>query len=220
MLASLATHEAPSPRARTTAIELIDAREPPRVPPPITSEAEASLGGSRASERPAPRVAARAARRDVAHDDGDPRGAIRIESRSDGDTSGDGGAAGNGAGDGAGAGPGGGRGQGIGLGEGARIAHQTTAFVTPPAPAASKARPATLVYPAREREVDDAELFVARVTIDHEGFVVGAVLVRGFGGPHDAMAADLIWKFRYAPALDDEGRPIRSTLDQKFLVGR
>ncbi|MGE0399385.1 MAG: hypothetical protein AB7T06_21915, partial [Kofleriaceae bacterium] len=109
---------------------------------------------------------------------------------------------------------------GIGLGDGARITAETIALVTPPPPAASKARTARLVYPVREREVDDSELFVARVTIDDEGFVVGAKLVRGFGGPRDAQAADLIWKFRYAPALDDEGRPIRSTFDQRFLVGR
>ncbi|MFN0253435.1 MAG: hypothetical protein ACKV2T_41585 [Kofleriaceae bacterium] len=113
-----------------------------------------------------------------------------------------------------------GRRRGIGLGDGARITDTPVTLETPAAPAASKARVAKLVYPARERQVDDSELFVARVTIDHEGFVVGAKLVRGFGGPRDVMAADLIWKFRYAPALDDEGRPIRSTFDQRFLVGR
>jgi hypothetical protein len=77
-----------------------------------------------------------------------------------------------------------------------------------------------LIYPSRERDADDAELFIARVIIDTDGFVAGARIVRGFGGPRDDMAADLIWKFRYAPALDDDGHPIRSTLDQRFLVGR
>ena len=33
------------------------------------------------------------------------------------------------------------------------------------------------------------------------------------------LASQMIWRFRYAPALDAEGRPIRATLDQRFLVG-
>lgn len=237
-LALLATREAPAPRAATT-IELVDVS-----PSPIAT-AEVSLGGgSHTGEGPAvesaPRVIARpigvrvargevalvdANRRAMARDDAerfDPRGEIRVENArgvadGDGEGGGTGGREGTG-GEGSGAGTG--RGRGIGLGDGARISEETVALVTPPPPAASKARVAKLVYPVREREVDDAELFVARVTIDDEGFVVGAKLVRGFGGPRDAMAADLIWKFRYAPALDDEGRPILSTLDQRFLVGQ
>jgi len=42
---------------------------------------------------------------------------------------------------------------------------------------------------------------------------------RGFGGRRDEVAAQMIWRFRYAPALDAEGGPIRATLDQRFLVG-
>lgn len=148
--------------------------------------------------------------------DGDPRGELRFEAQG-GEVGIDAGAVGD---DGRRMGRGGGRGIGIGLGDGARVTNDNIALVTPPAPPASKARGATLVYPVREREVDDSELFIARVTIDEEGFVVGARLVRGFGGPRDATAADLIWKFRYAPALDDDGRPIGSTFDQRFLVGR
>jgi hypothetical protein len=86
------------------------------------------------------------------------------------------------------------------------------------APRVSKARPARLVYPRRNREVGEGETFVARVTIDAEGYVVGARLVRGFGGRRDEEAASLIFKFRYAAALDEDGRPVRSTLDQNFLV--
>ena len=156
-----------------------------------------------------PRPRSRVARDEVAIDDGDPRGEVRVEPGT-----------GGGTGVGTGAGAGTKMGAGFGLGDGARIADEVAAPEPPPAPAASKARAATLVYPVRQREVADFELFVARVTIDDEGFVVGARLVRGFGGPRDAMAADLIWKFRYAPALDDEGRPIRSTFDQRFLVDR
>jgi len=46
----------------------------------------------------------------------------------------------------------------------------------------SKVRSARLIYPARNREVADGELFIARVIVDHEGHVVGARIVRGFGG--------------------------------------
>ena len=153
--------------------------------------------------------------------DGDPRGAVRFE-RDDGVDAGSSGAVGGQGGSGGGEGRGQGRGigRGIGLGDGAQIAAPREVIATPSAPAASKARPARLVFPSRQREADDAELFVARVTVDHEGFVVGARLVRGFGGPRDSQAADLIWQFRYEPAWDDDGRPIRSTLDQRFLVGR
>lgn len=223
VLASLATHERRLPAPATT-IELVDA---PR-PPPIAATAEASLaGGARTgTPRSAPRAAARSlagpartriARGEVAIDNGDPRGDVRIET---GDVGIDAGVVGDGEGRGHGGGIGDGHGRGIGLGDGARITSETVALVTPPAPIASRARPAKLVYPVRERDVADSELFVARVTIDDEGFVVGAKLVRGFGGPRDAQAADLIWKFRYSPALDDEGHPIRATFEQRFLVGK
>ena len=82
----------------------------------------------------------------------------------------------------------------------------------------SKARPPRLIYPTREREAEEGEPFVARVIVDHEGYVVGARLVRGKGGPRDAVASEMIWRFRYAPALDAAGMPIRATLDQPFLV--
>lgn len=94
------------------------------------------------------------------------------------------------------------------------------AFALPPAPPASKARPAKLVYPTRERDLGEDRLFVARVTVDTDGYVVGARLVRGHSGPADAQAADLIFRFRYLPALDDAGRAIESTFEQPFHVGR
>jgi hypothetical protein len=246
VLVSLATHDRPAPRATMT-IELVDIAPPP---PPVvgTSETGESSGGSSgtvqvASAAPprAARVAsgvrrdARAPRSDTFDDVTleDLRDEIRIEDRnaSDGprgEAGIDAGFVGEGArGDGSNYGDGGrgdgrgqGAGRGIGLGDGARIADAPVALETPAPPKASKARVAKLVYPVRQRQVDDSELFVARVTIDDEGFVVGAKLVRGFGGPRDVMAADLIWKFRYAPALDDAGTPIRSTFDQRFLVGR
>jgi hypothetical protein len=112
---------------------------------------------------------------------------------------------------------------GIGFGGGTGLGALAPPPPPPPPPAAlaaprSLARPARLVYPSRERDVEESRLFVARLTIDTDGYVVGAHLVRGFGGPRDRDAADAIWRFRYDPARDDAGRPVRSVLDQKFLV--
>lgn len=112
-------------------------------------------------------------------------------------------------------------GTGIGFGDGGAI-QRAELLAPPPAPRGdppSKAQPARLSYPSRQRDAEDAELFIARVIIDDEGFVDGATLVRGFGGRRDEVASQMIWKFRYAPALDDRGKPVRSTLDQRFLVG-
>lgn len=124
--------------------------------------------------------------------------------------------------DGAGRGTGHGFGGGIsdGLGTGRDVSDIPRPPPPPVAVAASKARPARLIYPSRHMEVDEAALFVAHVTVDAEGFVVGARLTRTFGGPRDSDASSAIFRFRYDPALDDTGRPIRSTLDQPFHVAR
>lgn len=126
---------------------------------------------------------------------------------------------------GEGDGAGGHRGSGIGFGDGGRIEVAAQTFVLPEAPRGelprpSKARPAKLVYPRKHRDLGADELFVARVTVDTDGYVVGARLVRGRNGPADDEAADLIFRFRYLPALDDDGRAIRSTFEQPFHVGR
>lgn len=137
--------------------------------------------------------------------------------------------------DGAGLGPSDGTGTGTGLGTGLGLSTGTGALAALPAPPPSpprpppppppaetppsKARPPRLIYPARDRPSDDAETFVARLTVDTDGYVVGARLVRGLGGPRDELASQLVWRFRYAPALDDAGRAIRATIDQRFLVG-
>ncbi len=126
---------------------------------------------------------------------------------------------------GEGDGVGGHRGSGIGFGDGGRIVLAEQQFALPEAPAAvvpppSKARPAKLIYPTRERDLGEEKLFVARVTVDTDGYVVGAKLVKGSSGPRDAEAADLIFRFRYAPALDHSGRAIASTFEQPFHVNR
>lgn len=90
----------------------------------------------------------------------------------------------------------------------------------PPAPPPpSRARPAKLLQPARDRDVvDDEDLFVARVTVDEVGDVVAVRFVTTHPGLRGDQASSAIWSFRYAPALDDDGMPIRSTFEQPFQV--
>jgi hypothetical protein len=116
-----------------------------------------------------------------------------------------------------------GGGRGIGFGAGGRIDTPIALGPLPvPTPerarAPSRARPPRLIYPARDREAEESLLFVARLTIDPEGFVVGARLVRGVGGVRDDQASSAVWRFRYSPALDDAGRPTQATIEQRFLV--
>lgn len=123
-----------------------------------------------------------------------------------------------------GPGSGSGAGTGFGLGAGGGGVRVPDDIPAPPPPPAeevrvSKARPAKLVYPSRDREVEDeADLFVARVTVDRDGDVVGANMVRTRPGARGDQAASAIWSFRYLPALDDDGRPIPSTFEQTFQI--
>jgi hypothetical protein len=202
--------EVPAPPAQPK-VDLVDVQLPP-APPPSPA---ATGGGGGAPVRvasAAPKHVARAHRAQAL-----PKlGELAIEQVDAGGTGGEGGGTGGGIGNG--------HGRGIGLGDGAGIEVPEIPAPPPPPIAApvrvSKARPARLIYPSRERDAEDGTLFVARVIVDTDGYVAGARLVRGFGGPRDTEAADLIWRFRYDPALDDDGRPIRSTLDQRFLVNR
>jgi hypothetical protein len=131
----------------------------------------------------------------------------------------DGRGTGSGEGGGRGGGRGGGHGRGIGFGDGGGIA-TTTSVPRPPAPPPpSKARPARLVFPTRDRDVeDDDDLFVARVTVDTDGAVVGVHMVTTHPGVRGDQAEGAIWTFRYAPALDDAGEPVRSTFEQPFQI--
>lgn len=198
---------APRSGHAVTRIELVD-------PPPAPKVDDERPGGHPPAPTPTSARArtprpARAARRAITPD---PRGTVRIEAW-DGEVGG--GDEGTGGGTG---GAGGGTGYGFGLGTGAPIARFDRVPAAPPAPRASRARPPRLIYPARRREVDDGETFIARVIVDADGYVAGARMVRGFGRRRDEVASALVWKFRYAPALDDDGRPIRATVDQRFLV--
>ncbi len=208
-----------APRSASTAsaisVSMIDV---PRIEtPPVPSTAAPSLevaagGGSSRGGASARRSGPRPARgRTAATVFVDPRGEIRIEASAAGT-----GDHGLGSGNGNGRGNGSGLGVGIGNGNGYGDGH---GFVVPAAPAASKARPPILIYPKKRSTSDDEALFVARLVIDDDGFVSGARLVRGFGGKRDETAGSLVWRFRYLPALDHDGRPIEATIEQSFLVG-
>lgn len=115
-----------------------------------------------------------------------------------------------------------GRGIGLGDGGGIRMPEPVPAAPPPPPEAAStpaKARPAQLIYPRRDRPVEDeADLFIARVTVDEDGDVIGARMIKTRPGARGDQAATAIWHFRYAPALDDRGVPVRATLEQRFQI--
>jgi hypothetical protein len=61
-------------------------------------------------------------------------------------------------------------------------------------------------------------MFLARVTVDTDGDVAGVRMLQTHPGRRGEDAEHAIWTFRYAPALDDDGRPIKSSLDQQFGV--
>lgn len=117
-------------------------------------------------------------------------------------------------------GSGGGAGGGSGAGAGGRGGHGRGAAPTVrPAPRhVSKARPPRLVYPKRFRDEREGEVFVAILTIDEDGWVVGVRLKKGVNPWADQKAADAVWRFHYDPALDDAGRPVRARVEQRFMV--
>ena len=59
---------------------------------------------------------------------------------------------------------------------------------------------------------------MARLTVDRDGFVVGVRLVDGTRSRRAEQAQAAVWRFRYDPARDDAGRPIRSEVDQRFML--
>lgn len=116
-------------------------------------------------------------------------------------------------GDGPGAG---GRGGGGGIGAGRRPAPIASHIRA--ARRISRARPPRLVYPRRFRDERGGEVFVAILTIDDGGWVVGARLKQGVNPYADQKAMEAVWRFHYLPALDDSGRPITARVEQRFMV--
>lgn len=120
---------------------------------------------------------------------------------------------------GQGQGQGRGRGNGIGLGNGGGVRVSDDIPQPPPAPRVSKARPPILIWPTRNEDVDDeSNLFVARVSLNRYGEVIGAHMLTARPGAKADRAANVIWTFRYTPALDDDGMPVKATLDQEFQI--
>lgn len=211
--ALLLAMDAPQPPADPPPriIDIVDVIEaPPPKPPPAPAIDKPGGGGTEAARLQAPKPTVRVAARTVR----EVIGSYEVDH----------GIGDGGTGGGEGGGIGGGRGAGIGLGEGGSIAAQLDTPAPPPPPEAvvSKARPPKLIYPKRQRATlgDQSDVFVARVTVDTDGYVVGARMVHKLGGPQDDQAAQLIWRFRYAPALDDDGHAIKATIEQPFMVGR
>ncbi len=140
-----------------------------------------------------------------------------------GDADGSEGGGGDDHGDGDGGGEGGGRGAGAGAGRGTGQGYLAAAS-TPPAlvrpTGYSKARPARLIWPVRRGEEREGTLFVARVRVDRDGLVVGAKLVSASPNHRESEAVSAVWRFRYEPALDDDGVPIASWVEQSFIVRR
>ncbi len=89
---------------------------------------------------------------------------------------------------------------------------------SPPRQPRSRARPARLVYPVRDREERPGEVFVVVLTVNEKGYVVGVRLEQGVSRDRDEKALNAVWRFHYDPALDRDGRPIRSQVVQRFMV--
>jgi outer membrane biosynthesis protein TonB len=85
-------------------------------------------------------------------------------------------------------------------------------------PAPSRASPPRLIYPSRQRDAAESQQFVARLTIDTDGYVVGVRLTHGLNRSADERAAAAVWRFRYSPATDDAGQPVQVVIEQSFLV--
>ena len=195
------------------AVEMIDVSVAPAVAP-IDEEADGGGGGGAHAALALPeasRIPDRARARDVTGDV-EPGTITGIDNGT-----GTGNGIGNGTGNGTGNGIGNGVGNGIGNGIGDARA-RLRELPAPPPPPVSKARPAKLIHPTREMEVDEAELFAAKVTVDETGDVVGARMTQSHPGSRGEVASSMIWQFRYTPALDDDGVPVRSTFVQTFAV--
>jgi hypothetical protein len=109
-------------------------------------------------------------------------------------------------------------------------------IVTPPSPDATLAHddheatapvlkprsPILISRAARPRgprgESRDDGQFVAILTIDTDGSVIGARLKRGPPGRRSERAMAAVWRLRYHPAVDGDGHPIKSRVEQRFVI--
>ena len=184
------------------------------------AEAEAPEAEPAAPRRTAGRVEERAAEPEAEPEPGTAGGGAMGESAETGlDLGWMLGSIGDGDGGGGGTGGGGGGAGGIGRGGGGRAARAARAAAPARAPRRmSQARPPRLVYPKRFRDERGGEVFVALLTVDEDGWVVGVRLVQGVNPHADQKALDAVWRFHYDPALNQAGRPIRARVTQRFMV--
>jgi hypothetical protein len=213
LVARAPSDEPGEPHPPTVEIELVGPS-----PPLPSPEPPANAGGGSPASAAAPRAAAqvraiapRTARQSALADE------ITMRIEPPGELAGQ---ASGGREGGLGDGPGRGIGFGPGRGDTDAVVAELAVPTPDVVPRPSQARPPALIYPRRNRDVDEDRLFVARLTIDRDGYVVGAHLVRGRGEPGADRAANAVWRFRYRPALDAAGRPVTVTIDQRFLVDR
>ncbi|MEZ4404373.1 MAG: hypothetical protein R3B06_30410 [Kofleriaceae bacterium] len=89
-----------------------------------------------------------------------------------------------------------------------------------PPPRRSLARPARLIWPTRTADASAGQAGEVRVTVDTDGIVVGVRTLPGRTSSADRRAADAVWRFRYDPARDADGRPVRSTFMQAYVLRR
>ena len=82
----------------------------------------------------------------------------------------------------------------------------------------SKARPARLIYPKRFRQEREGEVFVVTLTVAKNGSVDGVRLRQGVTPHKDEKALKAVWRFRYDPARDKDGRKIESHVVQRFMI--
>ena len=111
-----------------------------------------------------------------------------------------------------------GRGDGSGAGSGRGRARYVDRGPLPAADKPSLARPARLIYPNRDRETRENRLFIVVLNVDAKGYVSGVRLKKGLDFHSNGKALDAVWRFRYDPARDKEGKPIASMVTQKFML--
>lgn len=210
-LVAIGARDVVPPAGPATSVELVDIVAPPTpTPRPSTPPSLAATSGGGSPARAAARIARATPAPHELHGDlvGDMLGTAAVDLDP-----------GTGTGDG-----GRGRGRGGGIGDGVGAAGDGHLAPPPPPPAPpppkiSKARPPILIWPTRRSASDDdREPFLAEVVVDTDGDVAGAHLIRGGGGPHESDVTGLLFRFRYEPALDDDGRPIKARIQQPFLV--
>jgi TonB family protein len=103
-------------------------------------------------------------------------------------------------------------GQGTGSG---RSALAGSGPVGPRRPVAEAVEDYTRLVPPYSDEAIDSDVSGAvslRLEIDETGRVTDASVVRGFGHGLDRLAVETGLRYRFRPATDDQGRPIRSAI--------